>query len=264
VSTVSSVVILLCVLCSSSVSAQVTVGIEYDRDRYTYHFDNPSTFDTAAPVPHFFEQTYDADNLWLVASARYVAAIPLETTGGITPTRESTGDDYDTFFDPDGTVFVSGTTGPISIHSWRIGQLAEVARIGRASITVSYQLRADKSDFHVGHKTVVRNGAVIAASDVTSPEFTSSFVHNIAGGVRIGGFSAEVAPMMLGRLTVQLPEKYPGQDLVFLAKGASASASFTVTRSHLSFAVNAHHTWSYSSTASLARNIIAVRVGFMM
>lgn len=260
----SSVVILLCVLCSASASAQVTVGAEYDRDRYTYHFDNPSSFDTAALVPHFFEQTYNADNLWLVASARYVAAIPFETSGGITPTRESTADDYDTFFDPDGTVFVSGTTGPISVHSWRIGQLAEVGRIGHVAITASYRLRADKSDFHVGHKTVVRNGVTIAAFDVSSPEFTSSIVHNIAGGVRVGGFSAELAPIMLGRLIVQLPDTYPGQDLEFLAKGGSASASFALTRARMSFGVDAHHTWSYSSTASLSRNGIAVRMGFVM
>ncbi|HZR26405.1 MAG TPA: hypothetical protein VFA59_22605 [Vicinamibacterales bacterium] len=238
-------------LAASRAAAQVTVGAEYDRDRFTYHFDTTSS--------SFFEQRYNADNVWIVGTVRYVAGIPLVTTAGFTPSRDSTADDYDTFVDATGTL-VSGTTGPISIHSWRIGQLAEVARVGHAALTLSYRLRADTSDFRVGHKTVVQNGVTIAAFDVTTPEFTSSMVHEIAGGVRMGGFRAELAPATLGRLVVQLPDKYPGQDLVYLAKGAAGSASFTVTRSHVSFAVDVQHAWSYSSTASLSRNILAVRL----
>jgi hypothetical protein len=251
----------LCVLCvEPRVAAQINFGVEYDRDRFTYHFDNPSTFDTSVLVPHFFEQRYDADNVWFVGSARYVAAIPWETSGGVTPRRQSIADDYDTFFDPDGTVFVSGTTGSASIRSWRLGQRAEVARAGSATIVVGYRLRVDRSDFGLGHKTVVRNGVIIDALDVTTPERTTSHTHEIFGGVRFRGLDAEFSPTTLGRLAVQLPEKYPGQELIFYAKAATGSASFTLTRSHLSVGVEVEHTWSYSTAASLSRNILAVRL----
>jgi hypothetical protein len=46
-------------------TAQVEVGAEFDRDRVTYHFDTPSTITTPELVPHFFEQHYVLDNVWL-------------------------------------------------------------------------------------------------------------------------------------------------------------------------------------------------------
>jgi hypothetical protein len=121
----------LCVLCvdSTLVSAQIQIGVEAQRDRFTYHFENPSSADTPFLVPHFFEQTYKADNIWLVGRASYTAAgIRWDSFGGFAPGRDSTGTDFDTFFNPDGTVIVSGTTGGISIGSWRVSQRAEIAR----------------------------------------------------------------------------------------------------------------------------------------
>src|SRR5262245_64089340 len=69
----------LCVICvlgvdSAPVIAQVQIGIEAQRDRFTYHFENPSSVDTPFLVPHFFEQTYNADNIWLVGRVNYAAA----------------------------------------------------------------------------------------------------------------------------------------------------------------------------------------------
>lgn len=253
------------VLCGERLAtAQLLIGAEYDHDRFTYHFDNPSIFDTTAPVPHYFEQRYDADNLWLVAAAKYTAGIPFETTGGLTPTRSSTGDDYDTFVDPDGTVIVAGTTGPISIRSWRLGQRADVARAGAVTVTSGYRLRVDLVDFGVGHKTIVRNGVVVSATDVSSPEHTASQVHEIYGGIRAGGFAAEFAPITLGRLLVQLPEKYPGQDLIYYAKGATGSASYSLAWSRLVFSVHAQHMWSYSSAAALHRTIVAFAAAYRL
>ncbi len=43
-------------------TTSVIMGVEAKRDHFLYHFDNPSSFDTPAPVPHLFEQRYDADN----------------------------------------------------------------------------------------------------------------------------------------------------------------------------------------------------------
>ena len=249
------------------VETQVLAGLEAQRDRITYHFDNPSSIDTPGLVPHFFEQTYDADNVWLVGRVRYtIGGQRWETFGGATPSRESTGDDYDTFFDPDGTTIVSGTTGGISIASWRIGQRAEVVRFGSASLFAGYRLRADRSNFHLGHKTVTRNGVLVEAGDVTTREMTSSQLHEILTGLSFAAplgrsweltLDAEAAPIAAGRLLVQLPDKYPGQDLVFLAKVATATGHVTLARRSdtwgVAFVIDAGRTWSYQSSAALKR-----------
>jgi hypothetical protein len=210
--------------------------------------------------------------VWLIGSARYTAGLKWQTAAGVTATRTSTGDDYDTFFDPNGTVIVSGTTGGISIHSWRAGQRAEIGRAGLVTITAGYRLRVDISDFQLGHKTVARNGVVVQTFDTTAPEHTSSQLHEVffgetwSHGLGSSGWrasiDAEIAPAAIGRLLVQLPEKYPGQDLVFYATAAAGAAHVTLTRSHVSVGVDLLHTWSYSSTASLARDAVALRVSF--
>lgn len=260
--------------CGASAHAQATVGVEYDRDRFTYHFTNPSSFDTSTLVPHFFEQRYDADNVWLIASARYgPGGARWETDGGITPSRASTADDYDTFFDPDGSTIVSGTTGPTAIQSWRVGQRGDVWRASRTSISLGYRLRVDRSNFGVGHKTVVRNGVLVQAFDVGTPERTTSQMHEIFAAVRFehgvgGGWLASLdargSPMTLARLTVDLPDKYPGQDLTFNATVAAATARLTMSRPSdrwpVTIGVDVGGTWSYSSDAALRRRTAALSV----
>jgi hypothetical protein len=251
----------------------VIVGVEADRDRYTYHFDNPSTFDTAAPVSHFFEQRYNADNIWLTAAARYAAGVRWETSGGITPERRSTADDYDTFFDPNGTTIVAGTTGPNAIRSFRISQRADFVKVGPVIVSAGYRLRIDHSDFGVGHKTIAVNGIVVSASDVTTPEMTSSQMHEIFAGAAWTttlapgwtlSLDGEAAPTTIARLVVQLPDKYPGQDLVFVATVAAANGRVMLQKRAANWIVElsagAGTTWSYRSTASLSRNMAAARL----
>ncbi len=116
----------LCGLCGQSAHAQspdagtqVVAGIEARRDRFQYHFDNPSSFDTPAPVPHFFEQRYVADNVWALLTVRYTARLRWETSFGATPQRTSTADDYDTGRPKDGDaqrrLSVDGELTPLSI-----------------------------------------------------------------------------------------------------------------------------------------------------
>ena len=268
----------LCVLCTLCVlggrpAAQFLAGVETDRDRFTYHFDNPSTFDTPQTVPHFFEQRYVADNIWLTGSAQYVAGVRWETSAGITPERTSTGDDYDTFFDPDGTIIVSGTTGPIAIRSFRFSQRADLARIGPATLVAGYRFRLDQSDFGIGHQTVTRNGVLTSATDVTTREMTSSQMHEVFVGATwlrdltpgwTLSLNGEAAPTTIGRLLVQLPDKYPGQDLIFVATVAAASGRIALAR-HLDrwivgLSADAGTTRSYRSTASLSRNTLGARI----
>jgi hypothetical protein len=265
----------LWVLCAATVNAQVavTIGVEARRDRFTYHFDNPSSFDTPFLVPHFFEQRYVADNVWLTGSASYTAGIRWDTSAGITPQRTATGDDYDTFLNPDGTVYVSGTTGGISIRSLQVSQRGEVARRGPAALVSGYRLRLDRSDFHLGHKTVTRNGEVIEAIDVTTRETTSSQLHEFLFGLTAAldlghrwgvSLDAEISPIALGRLLVRLPDKYPGQDLVFLATVGTATSHITLARRFdnwaLAFSLDSGETWSYRSTAALSRGVLGLRL----
>jgi hypothetical protein len=251
------------------------VGVDVRRDRFTYHFDNPSSIDTPFLVPHFFEQRYVADNVWLTVTARYRAGAHWETTVGATPSRTATGDDYDTFFDPDGSVLIAGTTGGISIRSLEFSQGATLSGDGPISLLVGYRLRIDRSDFQLGHKTVTRNGVLVAATDVTTREYTHSQVHEVfVGGTFARPFGsgwqvsvgAEVAPTALARLAVDLPDKYPGRNLVFLAKVGAATARTALERRwdhwRLEVSADAGRTWSYSAAARLARDLLGVRLAF--
>jgi hypothetical protein len=252
---------------------ELQLGIEVRHDRIEYHFDNPSSFDTPFLVPHFFEQRYVADNLWIAATARYTAGIRWETSAGVTPARDARGDDYDTFFDPGGAVWVSGTTGGISIRSFRVGERGEVARIAGARLLVGYRFRLDRAEFQLGHRTVARNGIVTSAFDVTGPETASSQVHEplvaLAKTTTIATVwqlvaEAEVAPSSIGRLVIRLPEKYQGQDLVFTARVGSAAARLSIARRRarwpVELSVDAGRTWSYRATARLKRDLLGARV----
>jgi hypothetical protein len=274
----------LCVICADSAPASgqtpdgshFQIGIEAQHDRFTYHFENPSSFDTTFLVPHFFEQTYNADNIWLFGRARYEAAgVRWETFGGVAPNRDSTGTDYDTFVNPGGRAIVAGTTGGISIGSWRVGQRAEIARGDSLAVFGGYRLRVDRADFQLGHKTVTSNGALVEATDVTTREMTSSQLHEILTGLTLSlplgsrwglTLETEIAPVALARLLVQLPDKYPGEDLVYLSRLGTATGRFRVEprRDGWGFAVvaDAGWTWSYSSTNALDRRMAGI--GFLI
>jgi hypothetical protein len=256
---------------SADASPQLLFGIELRRDRFGYHFTNPSSLDASGLVPHFFEQRYVADHLWAEVTLRYFAHVRWETSIGVTPRRAATGDDYDTFFDPDGSVVVSGTTGGVLIRSFEVSQRAEMGRAGPIRLFASYRISLDRSDFELGHKTVNRNGDLVEAMDVTTREMTSSQMHEIlftatasrdVGSewhVSIGG---ELAPTTIGRLLVQLPDKYPGQDLVFIAKVLAGGARLAVTRGGrwpIELSVEGGHTWHYRSSDWLSRDSIGVR-----
>ena len=91
------------VLCGGSLARaqwapEVVFGVEVRRDRFQYHFENPSSFDTPFSVPHVFEQRYVADNVWAVLAVRYSAGLRWETSIGATPQRTATADDYDIVF----------------------------------------------------------------------------------------------------------------------------------------------------------------------
>src|SRR5205823_8507257 len=75
--------------------------------------------------------------------------------------------------------------------------------------------------------------------------------------------SGDVAPTTVGRLLVQLPDKYPGQDLVFLAKVLAARGSLVLSRDGkwpIYPSVDGGRTWSYHAEDALERTSLALRL----
>jgi hypothetical protein len=129
--------------------ARVTAaaGYEVHRDRLRYEFENPSTITTPFLVRHRFTQIYEADNQWVVGSARYpLWGGMVETEFGLTPNRDTTASDLDTFFNP-GDVVVSGTDGAVSMHALRAAQWSE-GRVWGLGLRAGYTYRRDTTTFH--------------------------------------------------------------------------------------------------------------------
>ena len=264
-----------CVLGTTAAArAQVRVGVEQSRDHALWHFDNPSSYDTTGLVPHFFEQDYTLDNLWLTADASYRAGIDWHTSIGVTPVRRATATDYDTFFNPGGVVWVSGTTGLAKVHGFRLAQAVDLGRIGRLRLTGGYSLRVDRADFLDGERTDVRDGAVVVRRVVTSREFTSGQSHDVfiegthtsdlspTWRLRVGG---QASPASVHRLAIQLPDKYPGRTIVFRTTNLTVSGRVELVRGQgrwpFTVGVSGLRTVNYSRRQSVDRSRVNLGVG---
>lgn len=249
--------------------ATVTFGWEFRDDTHRYRFEHPSSFSTPALVPHFFEQKYDAGNHWIVARARYyVFGRWLETDAGFAPRGTGVGDDYDTFFQPDGDTVVYGTTAVTSVSGFRVGQHMDLGAIHGFTGRVGYVYRRDRSAFRPSD-SITRHSTPPSESRFfnTDREITISAVQEAQFGLArtLAGASRwrlaagiDVSPLTLARLTTSLPDKYPGQDIVFIAKGLSVvpSLRLTVTRGAVAMGVAANyvHTWPYGSNNRFTRD----------
>lgn len=212
-----------------------SAGVEASRESLRYRFDNPSRFDTPENVPHFFEQTYDTDAPWIAArvTARFFS-MRARSEAAFTPSRTSRADDFDTFFQPDGNVIVTGTTGHASLVSWCVSEQLEAGRWRRARFGIGYAYRRDRARFHDGEGiTTTSRPATVTRRLVTTRETTVSNLHAISWfgetSTRLGihatlESSVQVSPVSLARLTVDLPDKYPGRTLAFDAKVAVVQA----------------------------------------
>lgn len=252
-------------------NVQISVGYEYRADQFTYRFENPSSFDRGL-VPHFFRQHYDSDSPWVLFRAAYRPEARRWTTElGITPEVVTYGDDYDTFYQPDGDVVTSGTRGNVSLRSWRVDHQMTAYTAKRLRVHVGYGYRRDRARFHDGYKTVVHTRPPsLGESVVTTRETTMSDAHEVRVGIDGGmkprgwrlAWNVEVSPITAARLTVLLPDKYPGRTIRFSAPGFGAAAGVgagrVVNGLLLSLEVGASRTWSYRSDASLRREAITV------
>jgi hypothetical protein len=224
-------------------------------------------------VPHSFEQTYVLNDLWLTVTGRYRAGVRWETIAGMTAEHQDRATDYDTFHDPSGTTWVTGTTGDARIRSYTFSQRADVARAGLFDIGIGYRWRLDTATFLPSHKTTTENGVIVFSQDITTHEITSAQLHEIFLRASLEGnprsrwlwtAAAEFTPAATGRLLIELPEKYPGVDSIFRgpALGAAGQATLTRTRTMwpVEFAIDARHTWNYRSSASIVRSSVSARV----
>jgi hypothetical protein len=254
---------------------QVRAGYEVHRDHFRYTFENPSNIDTDFPVPHSFTQRYVADNQWIFGSARYsVRDDVMQTEFAITPERQTSGSDLDTFYDPNHDVVVSGTSGDVMLRSLRFAQWSE-GRLFGLPWRVGYVYRRDRSQFLPTDRIVTHsNPQSEARSQTYGHETTISNVHEIpievsrAWNVSAWRFipRAEVSPLILGRLTTQLPDKYPGQNIIFDAKSVGVGGGIQVVRRRgwpIELTLHYGQTWGYHAARQFRGDSLAaaVRVG---
>lgn len=252
----------------------VSFGYETTHDRFFYRFENPSTFSTDELVPHEFTQTYWGDHQWVVVRGRFNAGTHvLESELGATPQRSTRGDDYDTFFEPSGDVVVVGTTGNVSMRSWRLRQTVGLARKAGFDWSMGYQYRRDRSEFHPGLKTTSHTrpssleSFIIYTRETTISEnfaldlgLSRQWTTSNGWRVRLG---VSGSPATNARLTTLLPDKYPGQTIVFTAIVGAVSPSFSATYGNkwpLTFSAGYTRTFSYLKSRQFERK--AARLGF--
>ena len=255
-----------------------SLGYEARHDRFRYQFDNPSRFNTIDLVPHNFVQTYTADNQWATLRGRYRALGQTWETGfGVTPQRTTYGDDYDTFFQPDGNVIVSGTRGKVSMRSYEISQRLVLGEWKGVSPSVGYRYRRDRAKFQFGTSFEIQSKPPsVIIENLPINETTISQVHDILIGFHKGwAISREwslvaefdLSPTALARLTTILPEKYPGQKIVFLDKGLGVSSRLALVWNKERFPLEIYfdygRNWSYESSGELRResSALGIRIG---
>jgi hypothetical protein len=241
----------------------VSAGVDVRRDRFTYRFENLSSFDTATLVPHVVEQTHDTDNVWFAGRAAWMAGGRLlETEFGASLASPGVSSDYDTFRQPGGDVVVYGTTADTRLRSWRAAQFVGLGGPRGVRLRVGYGYRRDRSEFLPSDTTTTHSQPPSSAAFWnTSRETTRSELHRVLFGLAFASHgagpwtvsvSADVAPVAVARLTVLLPDKYPSP-VVFSARSATidARASFTrrIGRLDVGGAVELARAWSYGSAS---------------
>jgi hypothetical protein len=248
--------------------AGVSVALEARRDRFDCRFENPSSFNTADVVPHFFVQQHDVDNVWLVARIRFNTAGRLwETEVGVTPPGVGLGSDYDTFFQPDGNVIVYGTTAETTLRSWRVAQYVGLGNWRGTRLRAGYSYRNDRSEYRPSYSTTTQTKPPSTSSVWnTDRETTVAEVHEVRlGAARAlvhdhrwrAEATADVAPTTLARLSTILPDKYE-EPVVFIAKGFSVEAQLRVAaragRVGAGASIDYVHTWSYGEKNQFHRS----------
>jgi hypothetical protein len=251
----------------------VSFGYEARHDRLRFEFHNPVTSGGSGLIPHRFVQTYTTDNHWATLRTRYLLfSIPWETEFGATPSRTNYGDDYDTTFDPGGDVTVAGTFGNVSMRSFRFLQRAALSKAKGIVFSAAYEYRLDRSRFQFGNSFETHTLPPSSIFEkLPIQETTKSRFHRIELGVhRDWSLSrrcrltaeANLAPATLAYLSVILPAKYPGEELVFLAKAFGVSSHLALLFVTRSFPIELYgdygRDWNYGFSNEVRREFFAL------
>ena len=259
-------------------SLSVSVAVAPRAEQFHHRFDNPSSFNTAELVPHFFEQRYDTVPLWFSADARYrLGDSTGATSAAVSLRRRTHGSDIDTFLQPSGDVATSGTDGDVTLGSWEVAQRFGIARARGWDFGATVRYRRDRADFLPDDRIVTHTQpASITRTFITDRETTVS--QTMAFGLdaeRVRALNdrwqmaigAGVQPMVRGWLLIQLPDKYPGQDLNFSSVSSGADVHWTIERTgarwHGGLTMRGAGVWGYqkSSTYSLRSVSVAIFAG---
>jgi hypothetical protein len=252
----------------------ITMAYERTRDRFHYRFENPSSFDTTELVPHEFTQTYWGDNHWFIVRGTFTAGSRLfETEAAATPQVSTRGDDYDTFFQPSGDIVVTGTTGGVSMRSWRVSQMIGLTRTAGVDWSLGFQYRQDRSEFHPGLKSTQHTQPPSREEEwIYTRETTISRTYGVAVRPRRTWEGAswrltvagDIVPVMTARLTTLLPDKYPGRTIVFSALVMSAEPKLIVEigrRRPITISAGYSSTLSYLKSRQFVRHAVHVAAG---
>lgn len=255
-------------------------SVERRVEHVRYHFSNPSSIGTAEPVPHFFEQRYDASNTWLAVSAEYRAAgAAARTSVAFAPRVTTPGSDLDTFFDPSGDVVVSGTDGDVTLGSIALDQRFGLAAWRAWTFGVDVGYRRSRAEFLPDVVILTHTLPPSSSSTFTTArETTTSQV--IESGVSadgrwpVGGTwtldaTIDLLPLTVGRLRTVLPDKTPPLDTTGQATAFGARGRVTIGRAWGSITIGAGATlngaWSYGEASAYrdrgAGVIVFVRSG---
>jgi len=213
----------------------LTVAVAPRVDQYSFHFENPSNIDPGPLVPHFFEQRYDASQVWVCSAIEYRAfGADARTDVEFAPAREADGSDIDTFLPPDGRVITSGTRGRVRLWSLGLRQrfLLTEWRGWALGVTIGY--RRSAADFLPSDRIVTRSRPSSETREPV-PGHENTAARTIDSGVTarrmttVGGWSLvstiDVLPLARARLSVELPDKYPGETIAGEVLGFSTRGS---------------------------------------
>ena len=165
---------------------------------------------------------------------------------------------FDTFFQPDGNVVRSGTTGNASIRSLQILERISADRIGSIDVGVSPGYRRDTARYHEGLSilTTTRPQTDVRRLVTTRARDGSAF-----------SGSVDVVAVGTGRLAIQLPDKYPGRTIVAVGSYSSAMVEGAYTRragpavAGVGARAGASLPWRHSSAMRLRRLSLFVTLG---
>lgn len=279
-----AIVTLVALFLPSAASAQDEPGVEVTtgirRLHYSYRFENDSSFDTPFLVPHFFEQRYEVTSPEVGLRARYrVKGQTWSTTVSFMPERRAFGSDFDTFFQPEGDIATSGTAGDVDLMGLAIAQTIPFVSRDRWSLALRIAWRRDRADYLPADRVVTHTQPPSETREwITDGERTVSRTFESGAAVAwqpaIDGrwsldFSAYVSPTIHARLLTQLPQKYPGRDIVFDALAWSVGGNVSLSRPVGPFTAGAwmsvEKAGSYRRSARFNRTAVAggISVGLL-